>query len=147
LAGRSCTSPSTTPPAWSYAEILPDERSRTTARFLVRALRWFRGQGVTVQRLLTDNGSPYVGRAFRRAARLLSIRHRRTRPYHPQTNGKVERWIRTVLSESLYREVFGSAAQRQLALDRFVGYYNTRRPHLGIGGMTPWQRLISLQAA
>jgi transposase InsO family protein len=130
-----------------YAELLPDEKGRTTARFLVRALRWFRSQGVAVVRLLTDNGSPYRSRVFRRVARLLGIRHARTRPYHPQTNGKCERWIRTVLSECLYLEVFGSASQRELALARFVGYYNTERPHLGIGGSTPWQRLSKLIAA
>jgi transposase InsO family protein len=130
-----------------YAELLPDEKGRTTARFLVRALRWFRSQGVAVVRLLTDNGSPYRSRVFRRVARLLRIGHARTRPYHPQTNGKCERWIRTVLSECLYLEVFGSAIQRELALARFVGYYNTERPHLGIGGSTPWQRLSKLAAA
>jgi len=130
-----------------YAELLPDEKGRTTARFLVRALRWFRSQGVAVQRLLTDNGSPYVSCAFRRVARLLRIRHARTRPYHPQTNGKAERWIRTVLFECLYLEVFTSAEQRELALDRFVRYHNTQRPHLGIGGSTPWRKLMKLQAA
>jgi transposase InsO family protein len=130
-----------------YAELLPDEKGRTTARFLIRALRWFRSQGVAVVRLLTDNGSPYRSRVFRRVARLLRIGHARTRPYHPQTNGKCERWIRTVLSECLYLEVFGSASQRELALARFVGYYNTERPHLGIGGSTPWQRLSKLIAA
>jgi transposase InsO family protein len=130
-----------------YAEILPDERGRTTAHFLVRALRWFRDQGVAVVRLLTDNGSPYVSRAFRAVARRLRIRHRRTRPYHPQTNGKVERWIRTALAECLYLEVFRSSDQRELALDRFVRYYNGERPHLGIGGRTPWRKLKELQAA
>jgi transposase InsO family protein len=130
-----------------YAELLPDERGRTTARFLVRALRWFRAQGVRVQRLLTDNGSAYRSRVFRRTARLLRIRHTRTRPYHPQTNGKVERWIRTVLSECLYREVFVSSEERALALERFIGYYNEVRPHLGLGGRTPRQRLAEKLAA
>jgi transposase InsO family protein len=86
-------------------------------------------------------------RRFRRAARWLGLRHIRTRPYHPQTNGKVERWMRTVLSECLYREVFGSSAERRLALQRFVGYYNEVRPHLGIGGRTPRQRLSEKLAA
>jgi transposase InsO family protein len=130
-----------------YAELLPDETGRTTARFLVRAVRWFRGQGVTVRRILTDNGSPYVSRVFGRARRLLGLRHGRTRPYRPRTNGKAERWIRTVLSECLYREVFGSSEARRLALDRFIGYYNDVRPHLGIGGRTPRQRLSERLAA
>lgn len=124
-----------------YAEILPDERKGTTTRFMLRALRWFRAQGVRVWRVLTDNGSPYRSRTFRAALRRLSIKHKRTRPYRPQTNGKVERWIRTVLSECLYLETFGSSHERRLALERFIEYYNGVRPHLGIGGRTPRQRL------
>ncbi len=88
-----------------YAELLPDEKGRTAARFLVRAVRWFRAQGVVVRRLLTDNGSAYRSRLFRRTVRRAIGRHTFTRPYRPQTNGKVERWIRTVLTESLYVEV------------------------------------------
>ncbi|HEY6058739.1 MAG TPA: IS481 family transposase [Candidatus Limnocylindrales bacterium] len=130
-----------------YAELLPDERGRTTARFLIRAARWFRAQGVRVQRVLTDNGSPYVSRAFRRAAGWLGLKHKRTRPYRPQTNGKVERWMRTVLGECLYLEVFNHATERRLALERFVRYYNEARPHLGIGGRTPRQRLNEKLAA
>jgi transposase InsO family protein len=130
-----------------YAELLPDERARTTARFLVRALRWFRAQGIAVIRLLTDNGSAYRSRLFGRTRRRLGLRHSRTRPYRPQTNGKAERWIRTVLSECLYIEVFHSADERRLALERFIGYYNGQRPHLGIGGRTPRQRLTDLMAA
>src|SRR6266446_2509434 len=98
-------------------------------------------------RLLTDNGSPYRSRVFGRARRWLGLRHSRTRPYRPQTNGKAERWIRTVLSECLYVEVFHSPGERQLALERFIDYYNGRRPHLGIGGLTPRQRLTALMTA
>jgi transposase InsO family protein len=130
-----------------YAEILPDEKRATTTRFALRALRWFREQGVSVRRVLTDNGSAYRSRVFRAALRRLSIRHSRTRPYRPQTNGKVERWIRTVLSECLYLEVFGSGEARRLALERFIGYYNDRRPHLGIDGRTPRRRLSEKLAA
>lgn len=130
-----------------YAELLPDEKGRTTARFLVRAVRWFRDRGIHVVRLLTDNGSPYRSRVFARARRLLGLRHSRTRPYRPQTNGKAERWIRTVLSECLYVEVFASPGERRLALERFLGYYNVQRPHLGIAGRTPAARLTELQAA
>jgi len=130
-----------------YAEILPDEKKGTTTRFALRALRWLAGQGVRVWRVLTDNGSAYRSRVFRAALRRLGIKHQRTRPYRPQTNGKAERWIRTVLSECLYLEVFASSAQRRLALDRFIGYYNDRRPHLGIGGRTPRQRLSQKLAA
>ena len=86
------------------------------------------GQGLTVQRILSDNGSPYRSRAFARLLRRLGVRHIRTRPYRPQTNGKVERWIRTVLSECLYLEVFASSHERRLALDRFIGYYEEMAP-------------------
>ena len=130
-----------------YAEILPDEKKGTTTRFLLRASRWFAEQGVRVWRVLTDNGSAYRSRVFRSALRRLGIKHRRTRPYRPQTNGKVERWIRTVLSECLYLEIFGSSQARRLALERFIRYYNGVRPHLGIGGRTPQQRLREKLAA
>jgi len=131
----------------AYAEILPDEKSRTTAGFLVRAVRWFRARAITVVRLLTDNGSAYRSRVFARVRTLLRLRHSRTRPYRPQTNGKAERWIRTVLSECLYVEVFHSPGERQLALERFLRYYNTERPHLAIDGQTPEARLTELRAA
>lgn len=130
-----------------YAELLLDEKGRTTARFLVRAVRWFAARGIRVVRLLTDNGSAYRSRVFGRTCRRLGLRHSRTRPYRPQTNGKAERWIRTVLSECLYVEVFASPGERRLALERFVEYYNGRRPHLGINGRTPRQRLSELMAA
>ena len=130
-----------------YAEILPDERKGTTARFAMRALRWFREHGVRVWRVLTDNGSAYRSRLFGRALRRLRIKHSRTRPYRPRTNGKVERWIRTVLSECLYLEVYASGEERRLALERFIRYYNGVRPHLGIGGRTPLARLAEKQAA
>jgi transposase InsO family protein len=130
-----------------YAEILPDEKGLTAARFTVRALRWFRERGVAVRRVLTDNGSAYRSRRFRSTLRRLRIKHSRTRPYRPRTNGKVERWIRTVLAECLYLEVFASGEERRLALERFIGYYNGARPHLGIGGRTPLARLAEKQAA
>ena len=130
-----------------YAELLADEKGRTAAWFLVRAVRWFRSQGVGVRRLLTDNGAAYRSRVFRRTVRRAIGRHSYTRPYRPQTNGKVERWIRTVLSESLYVEVFANSAEREVALEGFVGYYNDQRPHLGIAGQTPRQRLAVKLAA
>lgn len=130
-----------------YAEILPDERKGTTTRFMLRALRWYRDQGIRVWRVLTDNGNPYRSKVFAAALRRLSIKPKRTRPYRPCTNGKVERWIRTALSECLYLEVFSSSATRRLALDRFIDYYNGVRPHLGIDGRTPRQRLREKLAA
>lgn len=130
-----------------YAELLPDERRYTTAHFTVRALRWFAAQGLSVERILTDNGSPYRSRPFARVLRAAGIRHIRTRPYRPQTNGKVERWIRTVLSECLYLEVFASGEQRRRRLAWFVPYYNDRRPHLALQGSPPRTRLQQLLRA
>ena len=129
-----------------YCELLPDERAATTGLFFIRALRWFRDQHVSVERILTDNGSPYRARTLRRTCRRLGIRHLFTRPYHPQTNGKAERWIRTVLSECLYLQVFSSPPERSLALVDFVRYYNESRPHLGIHGLSP-RRLLDLKLA
>lgn len=129
-----------------YCELLPDERTTTTGLFFIRALRWYRDQGVRVERMLTDNGNAYRARSLRRTCRRLQIRHIFTRPYHPQTNGKAERWIRTVLSECLYLQVFNSPVERALALVDFVRYYNESRPHLGIHGLTP-RRLLELKLA
>lgn len=129
-----------------YCELLPDESSLTTGLFLVRALRWLRSQGVLVLRVLTDNGNSYRSRTLRRTCRRLRIRHLFTRPYHPQTNGKAERWIRTVLTECLYLQAFGSVDERRLALGDFVRYYNEERPHLAIHGLTPRQ-LLELRLA
>lgn len=130
-----------------YCEVLTDERGATGVLFLLSALRWFRDQGVQVERLLTDNGTAFRGKAMARACRRLGVRHIFTRPYHPQTNGKVERWIRTALTECLYLEVFNSAPERLVAVRRFVRYYNHHRPHLALAGSTPaavlHQRLAS----
>ena len=85
----------------AYVEVLPDERRSSTTGFLVRALRWFRARGIRVERVMTDNGSGYVARLFRKALRMLGIRHIRTRPYTPKTNGKAERFIQTLMREWL----------------------------------------------
>ncbi|RTL88462.1 MAG: transposase, partial [Hyphomicrobiales bacterium] len=86
----------------AYVEVLPDEKRQLTTGFLVRALRWFRARGVSVERVMTDNSSGYVARLFRKALRMLGLRHIRTRPYTPKTNGKAERFIKTVLREWAY---------------------------------------------
>ena len=127
-----------------YAEVLPDELGVTAAGFLRRATAHFAGRGVAVQRVLTDNGSPFVSHAWTAACGELGASPRRTRPYRPQTNGKVERWFQTVLRECLYARPIASERERALALRRFVRYYNTRRPHLALRGLTPLQRLADL---
>ena len=86
----------------AYVEVLPDEKRQSVTGFLVRALRWFKRQGIRVERVMTDNGSGYVSRLFRKACRLLRLRHIRTRPYTPKTNGKAERFIQTLLGEWAY---------------------------------------------
>ena len=130
-----------------YAEILGDEKGRTAALFLVRAVRWFREQGISCDRILSDNGSPFKSKAWRRVCRMAGLRHRRTQPYHPQTNGKAERWIQTALRECLYLEVFHDSAQRRAGLTRFTAWYNAYRPHRALQGLSPRARLTQLQAA
>ena len=104
----------------------------------------FAGRGVAVERVLTDNGSPFVSRAWRDACADLGAAPRRTRPYRPQTNGKVERWFQSALRECLYAAPLASERDRALALRRFVRYYNAERPHLALRGRTPLQRLTEL---
>ena len=128
----------------AYAELLADERGATAAAFLRRATAHFAARGVAVERVLTDNGSPFVSRAWRAACAELGTAPRRTRPYRPQTNGKVERWFQTTLRECLYAQILGSEPERAVALRRFVRYYNAERPHLALRGLTPLQRLAEL---
>jgi len=113
----------------AYVEVLPDERRTSTTAFLIRALRWFRQRGIRVERVMTDNGSGYVAKLFRRALRMLAIRHIRTRPYTPKTNGKAERFIQTLMREWAYATAFASSAARAADLPRWIDWYNQRRPH------------------
>ena len=128
----------------AYVELLPDECGETASGFLRRMDAHFRRLGIPVQRVLTDNGSQYVSGAWKAACADLGVGARRTRPYRPQTNGKVERWFQSVMRECLYLHPLASEDERQRALDTFVEYYNHDRPHLGIKGLTPISRLASL---
>ncbi|MCX5986049.1 MAG: integrase core domain-containing protein, partial [Chloroflexi bacterium] len=112
--------------------------------FLRRMDAHFRRLGIPVQRVLTDNGSQYVSGVRKAACADLGVGARWTRPYRPQTNGKVERWFQTVLRECLYLRPLASEDERQRALDTFVEYSNKDRPHLGIKGLTPLVRLAAL---
>ena len=127
----------------AYAEVLADETGLTVAAFLRRAVAWFRRRGVRVQRVLTDNGSGYRSRAFAAACRAGHLHHRRTRPYTPRTNGKAERFIRTLLGEWAYGLAFPSSAHRTAALARWLHYYNWHRPHRALGGRPPLSRVLS----
>jgi transposase InsO family protein len=124
-----------------YAEVLPDERGETTAGFLVRATAWYAQQGVMIERLLTDNGGAYRSLVFATTALSLGISQRFTRPYRPQTNGKAERVIRTLLAEWAYARAFGRSHWRTRALTRYLHFYNTARRHSALGYATPTSRL------
>jgi transposase InsO family protein len=128
----------------AYVEVLPDEKAVTAIGFLRRALAFYRSHGVEVERLMTDNGSAYVSTAHALACRALGIRHIRTRPYRPQTNGKAERFIRTMLREWAYAAVYGSSPERAAALSGWVERYNYRRRHGALGHRPPIARLREL---
>ena len=128
----------------AYAEVLPDETGATAAAFLRRAVAFYARYGIHVQRLLTDNGSPYRSAAHAITCTQLGIRHLRTRPYRPQTNGKAERFIRTMLEGWAYGPIYGSSAQRTAALDGWLWHYNHRRRHQALGRATPITRLNNL---
>jgi transposase InsO family protein len=125
----------------AYVEVWPDERRSSTTGFLIRALRWFRQNGIKVERVMTDNGSGYVARLFAKVLRLLRIRHIRTRPYTPKTNGKAERFIQTLMREWAYATTFPSSAARAEDLPRWLEWYNHSRPHVSLGRRPPAQAL------
>jgi transposase InsO family protein len=125
----------------SYSEILPDERKASATAFLDRALGWFGRHGVAVERVMTDNGSAYRSHDFRRACADAGLRHLRTRPYTPRTNGKAERFIQTVMRECAYAWPFASSQERALALPRWLHLYNVHRPHAALAGRPPITRL------
>jgi transposase InsO family protein len=125
----------------AYAEVLGDEKAATAIGFLRRALAFFRRHGIEVERLLTDNGSAYRSTTHAIACRTLGIRHLRTRPYRPQTNGKAERFIRTLLSGWAYGAVYRHSSERTAALDGWLWHYNHQRRHSALGHQPPIARL------
>jgi transposase InsO family protein len=128
----------------AYAEVLADEKASTAIAFLRRALAFFKRHGMQVRELLTDNGSAYRSTVHAIACRTLGIRHLRTRPRRPQTNGKAERFIRTMLGGWAYGAIYGSSAERTAALDGWLWTYNHRRRHQAIGRQTPISRVNNL---
>jgi transposase InsO family protein len=128
----------------AYAEVLPDEKASTAIAFLARVVAFYRRHGITVERLLTDNGSPYRAAIHALACKALGIRHLRTRPRRPQTNGKAERFIRTLLSGWAYGALYGTNQQRTAALDGWLWRYNHHRKHSAIGRQPPITRLNNL---
>ena len=124
----------------AYAEVLPDQKARTAIGFLHRAVAFYRRYGITIERLLTDNGSAYVSALHALACRRLGIRHLRTRPFRPQTNGKAERFIRTLLAGWAYGAIYASSPERTRALDGWLWHYNHRRRHSALGRQPPVSR-------
>jgi transposase InsO family protein len=131
----------------AYAEVLPDEKATTAAGFLRRAVAFYRDDGIAVEAVLTDNGPGYRSALHALCCRTLGIKHLRTRPYRPQTNGKAERFIRTMLGEWAYGGIYGSSSGRTAALAGFLRRYNFRRNHGALGRKPPAARLAELNNA
>jgi transposase InsO family protein len=129
----------------AYVEVLPDEKGASAAAFLRRAVSWFKGMGITVKRVLSDNGSCYRSGAHAEACRELGMRHLFTRPYRPRTNGKAERFIQTLTNRWAYGAIYGSSAERTAALQGWLDHYNFRRRHGSLGHRPPAARLAELE--
>lgn len=125
----------------AYAEVLPNERSPSSVAFLRRSVAWFQSRGLRVQAVMSDNGSCYISHRFKAACQKLQLRHLRTRPYRPRTNGKAERFIQTLLREWAYQRPYPTSVQRTNRLARYLNYYNLRRPHAALNKRTPAHRL------
>ena len=125
----------------AYAEVLADEKAATSVAFLTRALAFYAAHGIHVEQVMTDNGSPYVSTRHAIACRVLGVRHLRTRPYRPQTNGKAERFIRTMLGGWAYGAIYRNSRERTAALDGWLHHYNHHRRHSALGHKPPLARL------
>jgi transposase InsO family protein len=124
-----------------YVQMHADERKESAVQALKAAVAHYKALGVTVKRLLTDNGSAYRSRLFDKTCQALGIKHTFTRPYRPQTNGKAERFIQTCLREWAYGRVWNNSAERTAWLPSFLAYYNARRPHSALGHQPPASRI------
>jgi transposase InsO family protein len=129
----------------AYVEVLPDEKAISSVAFLRRAIAFYAAYGIRVERVMTDNGSPYRSTIHALACRTLGIRHLRTRPYRPRTNGKAERFIQTLLGGWAYAAVYGSSSDRTRALTGWLDHYNRRRPHGSLNHQPPLSRLTQLR--
>jgi transposase InsO family protein len=129
----------------SHVEVLADEKAATAVGFLRRALAIFASYGIEVERVLTDNGPAYRSVLHALACKALGLKHSRTRPYRPRTNGKAERFIRTLLGGWAYGAIYGDSAERRAALSGWLEFYNWRRPHGSLGRQPPIERLRALR--
>ena len=125
----------------AYVEVLGDETGATATGFMQRALAWYGAKRIKVERVMSDNGSPYVSKCFAEIMRQRRLKHLRTRPYTPKTNGKAERFIQTLLREWAYAKPYASSGRRNAALAPFIDRYNRRRPHASLGGQSPAEAL------
>jgi transposase InsO family protein len=129
----------------AYVEVLADEKGATAAAFLRRSVRWFKGMGITVERVLSDNGSCYRSTVHADACQELGMRHLFTRPYRPRTNGKAERFIQTLTNRWAYGAIYGSSSERTAALGGWLTHYNFTRRHGSLGHKPPAARLAELE--
>jgi transposase InsO family protein len=128
----------------AYVEVLPDERATSCTAFLARAVAHYRALGLNVEQVLTDNGNGYRSTLHAIACRTLGLRHLRTRPYRPRTNGKAEALLKTLLREWAHRFAYPSSRHRARALSGYLRWYNTKRPHSALGGRPPITRVADL---
>jgi transposase InsO family protein len=129
----------------AYVEVLPDEKAITAIGFLRRALAHYAAWGIRVQKVMTDNGPAYLSIAHKLACQTLGLKHSRTRPYRPRTNGKAERFIRTMLGGWAYGAIYGTSRERTTALPGWLDYYNRRRPHGSLSHQPPLTRLHAIR--
>jgi transposase InsO family protein len=129
----------------AYVEVLADEKATTAVGFLRRAIAHYRAHGIRVERVMTDNGACYRAVVHALACKALRVRHLRTRPYRPRTNGKAERFIRTMLGGWAYGAIYRNSDERRQALPGWLDFYNRRRPHGSLGHQPPRQRLETLR--
>ena len=125
----------------AYSEVLATNQQQDAVAFLERAVGWFAARGVRIERVMSDNGSAYVARSWAATCARLGLRHLRTRPYTPRTNGKAERFIQTLLREWAYAKPYLTSARRRRALRPWLRYYNQRRPHAALRDRAPITRL------
>jgi transposase InsO family protein len=124
----------------AFSQVLPNEKGVSAAGFLEAALAWFARLNITIRRVMTDNGPCYKSRVFRQLCQRLGLKHIRTRPYTPRTDGKAERFIQTVLREWAYGCVYQNSRERTSHLPRWLHDYNWHRPHASLGGAPPFSR-------
>jgi transposase InsO family protein len=129
----------------AYVEVLPDEKAATAVGFLRRAVAHYAAHGIRVRKVMTDNGPAYISIAHKLACTALGIKHSRTRPYRPRTNGKAERFIRTMLGGWAYGAIYGTSSERTAALTGWLDYYNRRRPHGSLSHQPPLTRLHAIR--